>query len=471
MLTSRLALAYVSWLIVLAPLARPAGAAPKARKLNVLFIAVDDLRPRLGCYGDRMAKTPSIDSLAGRSVRFERAYCQFPLCNPSRSSFLSGRYPAATRVFDNDAWVRETVPDLVTLPGHFRAQGYFTAYTGKIFHGGLDDEKSWVEGGQPRTRLPEGAEERRRRKREDARSQGILYNYPWKAVEGDGEDQGDHRTATRAIALLEKHKNQPFFLAVGFSKPHTSYVAPKKYFALHDPVKMPLPIDFAPRPTVAPGAPAAALPVRNTDLFSSVDATPEKAREAIAAYFAATSFMDAQVGRVLDALTRLKLWSNTAVVLFGDHGYHLGEKGKWSKHSSLYEVAARVPLLVYAPGARGNGQASGRTVELVDLYPTLVALAGLPAPAGLHGQSLAPLLDDPKAPWDHPAYTVAGPLRGISVRTERHRFTEWSGENGGAELYDHEADPHELKNLARDPKHAATVAQMTKLLHTAPATR
>jgi arylsulfatase A-like enzyme len=453
--------------------AAPAATAPPAaRRPNVLFIAVDDLRPALGCYGNAVVKSPHIDALARSGVRFERAYCQFPLCNPSRASLLTGRYPAATRITDNTDHFRAHLPDAVTLPEHFRAHGYVTLRAGKILHGGLDDERSWVEGGEaPRPRAPTPAERAKSRQAE-AERQGYVLDRPWKAVDGEGEGLPDHKTASRAIELLEKHGDKPFFLAVGFVKPHTPFIAPKKYFALYDPKAIKLPVDFAPRPTVGAGVPAVALNAKNSDLFTGGegDTRPEHAREAIAAYYASVSFVDAQVGRVLAALDRLKLRDRTIVAFFGDHGFHLGEKGKWSKHGSLYEAGTRVPFIVAAPRAAGNGKTSGRTVELVDLYPTLVGLAGLPPVRGVHGQSLAPLLANPQAPWEHAAYSVAGAFKGRSVRTERHRYTEWGADGElGAELYDHATDPHELKNLASDPRHKATVDGLRKLLRQSPA--
>jgi arylsulfatase A-like enzyme len=455
-------------------LAAGAEAAPPERP-NVLLIAVDDLRPALGCYGDPIAKTPAIDRLAASGVRFDRAYAQFPGCNPSRSSLLTGRYPAATGVFDNDASFRERLPNATTLPEYFRSHGYATLHAGKIFHPGLDEAQAWGPPGAAPTRpsaaappvAPAAA-------RKPAPPPGVRRtperNHPWRAVPGEGDGLPDAITATRAIALLEKHRDRPFFLAVGFSRPHTPFVAPAKYFDQVPAARIPLPVDFAPRPTVRPGAPAAALSPRNHDLFETLDATPATAREAISAYHASVSFVDAQVMRLLAALDRLGLRDRTVVVFFGDHGFHLGEKGKWSKHESLYEVAARVPLLVSVPGAYVRGVTSGRTAELVDLFPTLTELAGLPAPPDLQGQSLAPLLRDPQAVWEFPAYSVTRSLRGRSVRTERWRYTEWSGDGGGAELYDHEADPHELENRAGDPAHAATVETLERLLRESPAT-
>jgi len=441
-----------------------ASAATAAPRYNVLLIAVDDLRPDLGCYGNPLVRSPNMDRLARRGVRFERAYCQYPLCNPSRTSLLTGRYPTTVRVLDNNRYFRDDFPDLLTLPQLFRQNGYVAARTGKIFHGVIDDAPSWDEGGEPvlRRQAP-SPEERARQARNSDR---------WEALPGEGEDQPDHRTAGRALELLEKYKDRPFFLGVGFVKPHSPLVAPKKYFDLYDPAGMPLPEDFAPRPTLPPGVPAAALPERNGDLFIGRDATPEAAREMIRAYYACVSFMDAQLGRVLDKLDSLGLAERTIIVLFGDHGYHLGEKGKWSKHNSLYEVAVRVPLILVAPGMARAGAVCPRTVELVDLYPTLAELCNLKPPSGLEGQSLAPLLRDPRELWDHPAYTVTlrGKIFGRTVRTERYRYTEWDPEGAQAELYDHRHDPLERRNLADAPSHASVRKQMRDLLRRMPPT-
>ncbi|MCI0455961.1 MAG: sulfatase [Gemmataceae bacterium] len=446
-------------LLLAAPAVRanPQGAGKPAKRPNVLFIAVDDLNTSVGCYGHPLVKTPNIDRLAKAGVRFDRAYCQFPLCNPSRSSLLTGRYPTTTRVVDNLLWVRDRMPDVVTLPEFFRLHGYVTLRVGKIFHGGLDDQKAWVEGGEPvKPRKPRTAEQAEQYRKQSDR---------WVAVEGKGEELPDYRTASKAIELLEKHRDGPFFLAVGFVKPHTPLIAPKRFFDHYDPAKLTLPADFAAVPTVGKGVPAEAL-TPNGDLFIKRQATKEEARRMTAAYYACVSFVDEQVGRVLEALDRLGLRENTILVFFSDHGFHLGEKGKWSKHGSLYEAGTRVPMIVAAPKAPANGKTSGRTVGLVDLYPTLADLARLPAPKGVEGQSLAPLLKDAQAAWDHPAFTVAtrGKRLGRSVRTERWRYTEWDTEGKKAELYDHKADPHELRNLAGEAAHADTVAALRRVL-------
>jgi arylsulfatase A-like enzyme len=240
---------------------------------------------------------------------------------------------------------------------------------------------------------------------------------------------------------------------------------------MYDVAKMPLPPDFAPAPKAPAGFPALSIPPRNSDLFIGREASPDAAREVIRAYYASTTFTDYNVGRVLDALERLKLRDKTIIVFWGDHGYHLGEKGKWSKHNSLYEVGARVPLMIAAPKAKGNGKTSRRVVQSLDLYPTLAELCGLPAPNDLAGHSLAPLLGNPNAKWDHPAYTVTRFQNklGRAVRTERWRYAEWpAGEDGGAMLFDRAKDPYELKNLAGDPAYAKTVEEMRKLLKRLP---
>ncbi|MDO8543357.1 MAG: sulfatase [Opitutaceae bacterium] len=431
-----------------------------ASRKNVLFLFSDDLRVELGCYGTPGIRTPNIDTLAARSVRFERAYAQYPLCNPSRSSLLTGRYPTVTGVLDNRQWWGHDHPDWKSLPRFFKDHGYASLRTGKIFHGGIDDTDAWTEGGEKRDFTGP--------RRDNAPGQVPGNSDRIVVLEGDGEEHGDYRVATRAIDYLTRYKGgkQPFFLACGFSKPHSPPTAPKKMFDLYDPAKVPLPRDFAPRPTVPAGFPKFSVPARNSDLFIGRDASEEEARLVKRAYWASVSFMDAQVGRVLTALDRLGLRENTVIVFWGDHGYHLGEKGKWSKHYSLLEVGTRVPLLISAPGVAGNSQPCPRIVETLDLYPTLADLCGLPVPAGLNGVSLAPLLRHPNANWDRPAYsvTVIQDKLGRAVRTDKWRYAEWDESREGAVLFDCAKDPDELTNLAADPKFAATVKEMRGLL-------
>ncbi len=423
--------------------------AQSRKPMNVLFLAVDDLNTHVGCYGAPV-RTPHIDALAAKGVRFDRAYCQYPLCNPSRSSLLSGLRPPRTGITTNNVWFRRRMADVVTLPQYFRQHGYWTAQSGKIFHGGLDDDKAWVQGG---TQLRENAPTK-------SLAERIPFADRWLALEGDGKDQTDFRNAERAIQMLENRpKDKPFFFAAGFAKPHVPFLAPKQYFDLYDPAKIQLPRDFA-------GMPSGTGPAYrdNFDLFIKREATPQLAREAIAGYYAATSFMDAELGRVIAAIDRMGLRENTVISFFGDHGFHLGEKGMWSKQT-LFEPGARVPMIVSAPGLSA-GKGCGRTTELIDLYPTLAELCGLPAPKGIQGKSLKPLLENPAASWDKPAYTYQqrGSISGASVRTERYRYTEWDGGKALAELYDYETDPLEQKNLASDRGMAAVVGRMRKLL-------
>jgi len=449
-------------------------------KFNVLFIIADDLRPELGAYGNKIIKTPNIDKLAARGTRFDRAYAQFPLCNPSRASLLCGRYPTQTGVMDNNTYFRVKHSEYVTLPQYFKEHGYATLRTGKIFHGGIDDEVSWTEGGEPvdpaitnrpPSRIATGAApsdqpeipaQGRRPNTNESASDRI------EVLDGDGESHGDYKVATRAIQYLDRYKDKPFFLAVGFVKPHSPPTAPKKFFDLYDPDKISLPSDFGPRPTAPPGFPEISISKRNTDLFIGRDASPEDAREMIRAYYASTSFMDAQVGRVIEALDRFGLRENTIVVFWGDHGYHLGEKGKWSKAYSLFDIALRVPLIVALP--RGKAQVSPRTVQLLDMYPTLAELCGLPSPRNIESHSFARLLKTPNAAWSYPAFSVTlfqGKL-GRSVRTERWHYVEWDEGKAGAMLCDTVTDPHELKNIVADPANAKTVQEMKLLLKQLP---
>ena len=455
-------------LLLLGLSALPSQAADKP---NVLFILVDDLRPELGCYGAPV-QSPAIDKLAAAGVRFDRAYCQYPLCNPSRASLMTGRLPTANGVLDNRTDFRKRHPDLVTLPQLFKNQGYVTVRNGKVYHGGIDDPAAWSEGaeadqrkaaqrpagpvavanpsGQPTT-VPTGNVTGQMK----ASDQRVI-------LAGDGEGHGDFQTADAAIAALERLKGQPFFLTCGFNKPHAQPAAPQRFYDLHPVEKITLPDDFGPFPKPPAGFPAAAIAASNTDLFWNREANAAEAKLMIQAYRASASWVDWNVGRVLAALDKNGLRENTIIVFWGDHGYHLGEMGKWSKHGSLFDIGTRVPLIIAAPGVKGNGKPCARIVQTLDIYPTLAALCGLKAPADLDGRDLRPLLDDPAAPWEHPAFTVAGKANNLhrAVRDERWRYIEWSGPDGGAALLDEKADPREHTNLINDPAHAETIARL-----------
>jgi uncharacterized sulfatase len=437
---------------------------PVARKPNVLFIMSDDLTCLLHCYGVKEMKTPNIDNLAKRGVLFERAYCQFPLCNPSRASIMTGRRPDTTKVFGNQLFFRKTLPNVVTLPEMFKKNGYFSARVGKIFHygvpsqigtSGMDDPQSWNEFVNPR-----GHDK-------DVEDKVINYipgkklgaSLCWYDDETNDLVETDGKVATEAIRLLEEHKDKPFFIAAGFYRPHVPEVAPNEYYNWYPLEKVTLPDE--PRKHLA-SVPMMAFNVRPTNY----GLPPEDLRRFKRGYMASVSFMDAQVGRLLDTLDRLNLADNTIVVFMSDHGWLLGQHGQWQK-MSLFEDCARVPMIFYVPNGKGNGRSSKRTVELIDVYPTLAELCGLEIPPGFEGKSFATLLEKPNAAWDKPALTQVsnGDRNGRSVRTERWRYTEWDGGKAGAELYDHRWDPHELKNLAKNPRYNRTIEELKKLLH------
>lgn len=431
---------------------------------NVLLIISDDLTCALGCYGNALARSPNVDALAARGVRFEHAYCQYPLCNPSRCSFMTGRRPDTTRVQDNGVNFRANLPDVITIPQHFQKAGYFAARVGKIYHygvpgqigtNGLDDGASWNQVVNPRGRDKD--EEADVINLTPARPLGSALG--WLQTEGTGEDHTDGKIADAAIKLLEDHKDGPFFIACGFFRPHVPCIASRNYFNL-------FPLDQIHIPHDTPETIAGIPPVALTCKPLNYGLDDEKLKVFTRAYMASTSLMDAQTGRVMAAMDRMHLTDKTVIVFISDHGWCLGEHGQWQKQL-LFEESARVPMIILDPDTKMIGKVSNRPVELVDLYPTLADLCGLPAPAGAEGRSLRPLLQDPTASWDAPAYTqvVHGKVNGRSVRTERWRYTEWNGGNAGAELYDHEADPKETRNLAKDEKHAATVAELQGLLH------
>jgi uncharacterized sulfatase len=404
-------------------------------------------------------------------MRFDRAYCQNPVCNPSRVSFLSGLRPDRTGVYTLVTHTREYLGDWVMLPEYFRKNGYFTAQIGKIYHtdDGFEDPRSW------------DVEIREFGKRPDS-SEIIKWDEPggagqhtndWSMLKTPDEKTPDGIVARRAVEIMKTaaKDERPFFLGVGFRRPHAPYAAPKKYFDLYQLESLTLP-DAGPEESVASLLPASVnYPPRSREL------TERERRELVAAYYACISFVDAQVKVVLDAVTELGLWDNTVIVLLGDHGYHLGEHGGLWHKMSLFEESARVPLVIYAPGMKAAGQRCERLVELIDLYPTLVSLSGLPYRSGLDGIDLRPVLDDPSRPTKDAAYTMTTrgdspaqdhskvmSYQGRSVRADRWRYTEWDGGKRGMELYDHENDPHEWRNLANVPEYAETVEQMKQLL-------
>lgn len=445
----------------------------QTKPLNVLLIMSDDLNTDLGCYGHPFVRSPNIDRLAGRGVRFDMAYCQYPVCNPSRASMLTGLYPQQTGSLSNTINFRDKQPDVVTLPQMFREHGYHVARVGKIFHygvpndigtDGMDDAASWDEVVNPRGRDKD---------EEDlivsiAPNRSLGGTLSWWAADGADTEQTDGLGTDAAIRLLRENKDRPFFLAVGFYRPHTPYVAPKKYFDLYpldkiEPHRCP--------PDDRDDIPKAAL----ADRQYQSEMTDDTKCRVVQAYHASTSFMDAQVGRVVDELDRLGLSDNTIIVFVSDHGYHLGHHGLWQK-KDLFEGGARVPMIVVDPRTRGKGRAAASPVEMLDIYPTLAEMCGLEPPAHLMGRSLVPVLRDTATSVRDSAYTVSHasvkqpqngpPILGYTVRTPRYRYTEWGDKaEHGIELYDYRTDPGEYTNLASDPAHLQTWTGLKRLLH------
>lgn len=457
------------------------------RSLNVLFFMSDDMRTELASYNSRFnLSSPNIDALGAHGVRFDRNYCQFPLCNPSRSSLFTGHIPRETNVLGNRTAVVKQHPEWITLPRLFREHGYTTLRAGKLFHAALDDPEAWTEFYGDVESLKPTAEGRRLNvpRAQIPMPSGLLPPLPQDnaqaahsdqilILDGNGEGSGDFMVADLAIQFLQRAAGdaKPFFIGCGFSKPHSPPTAPQRFFDMYDPAKIDLPPDFAAWPTVPPGFPRGAIRPRNADLFIGRGASEEEAKQVIRAYLASISWVDWNLGRVVTELERLKLRENTVIVFVVDHGYQLGEKGKWSKAGSLFEQGTRVPLIIDMPGAKGNGTACTRIVQSLDLYRTLAELAGLEAPAHVHGASLAPLLKDPRGmDWDQPAYSVWSEdgvtIHGTAVRTQQWRYAEF-GPNAvnGAMLFDTHADPLELTNLADNPRYGETRAQLSKLVN------
>ena len=469
----------------------------KSDRLNVLMIAVDDLRPELGCYGASYVHSPNIDKLARAGMVFSRAYCQQAVCSPSRTSLLTGLRPDTTKIYDLNTHFRKTIPNAVTLPEYFKQHGYHTQGLSKIYHGGMDDPQSWSvphwAPGAPIYSNPETVaqlQERRSQSQAEGKAgppkviekdpkTGIALkitrtpqiNGPsWEASDFSDSGLADGMTADRALEVLREIKDKPFFLAVGFLKPHLPFVAPKKYFDLYPLEKINLAGNPNPPEDVPPPAMHDSSELRSySDIPKKGPIPNDKARHLIRAYRAATSYTDAQIGRVLDELDRLGLRDKTIVVLWGDHGWHLGEHGLWCKHTN-FEEATRSLLIFSLPGQRTAGTTTAVLAEFVDIYPTLCELAGLPIPEGLEGTSLAPVLNAPDRPFKKAAFSQYPRLKlmGHSIRTDRYRYTEWAEpgqEPVGIELYDHQADPGENVNLAGKPEQKGVVKELAAKLH------
>ncbi len=452
--------------------------AADAKKLNVLFIAVDDLRPEAHASGSNVIKTPNLDRIAARGTTFERAYCQQAVCSPSRSSLMTGRHPDATRVWDLETHFRVALPDAVTVAQHFKNNGYFTQGMGKIFHGGYDDAPSWsVPWGTPKANTY--ASEAAQKQQADPANTNKKGKIKGPATEaGDVPDDFyvDGKVARLAASTLAelKKKDQPFFLAVGMARPHLPFVSPKKYWDLYDPKDI-----YVPAYQKLPEGTPEFVGHNNSELKSYSDVPdlgpidPAMAKHLRHGYYAAISYMDAQVGLVLDALEKEGLAKDTVIVLWGDHGWQLGEHGLWHKHTN-FEVAANAPLLISVPGQKAAGRKTTSLAEFIDIYPTLADVCGLPKPKDIEGVSLRPVLDDsaaqvrPVAMSQYPRTDAGKSLMGYSLRDARWRLTLWRERATNAihatELYDEVNDPHETVNLAGKPEHAEVVARLSKFL-------
>ncbi len=494
-----------------------------AEQPNILFIAVDDLRPELGCYGSPIAVTPNLDALAGEGLLFNRAYCQQAICRPSRASLMTGSRPETTGLFHNYVGLRELQPDILTMPQHFVANGYETVYSGKIFHKGDTDEGvSWSRlrvnsikglkkpGGT--FALPENqkiqADDRTKMiaKYGEAAKRGLASGPAYEKADVPDTRYVDGYNTQLAIATLKEcvaDQSKPFFLAMGYKLPHLNWCAPAKYWDMYDPAKIPMASESdAPEAGAAMGLHASFELRTRAGIPKSGPLGEELSRTLKHAYLASTSYVDAQIGLMVQALTDAGVRDNTIIVVWGDHGWHLGDMGVWGKATN-YEIATRVPLMIHAPAMKVKGVKTDALVELVDIFPTLCELTGIPIPEHLEGHSFAPLMEDPSLPWKKAAFsqypnpalrewaanplspamreTWFGPLiteveeriiaqqgdkwdrelfetflTGYTMRTDRHRLVLWrdrreaNSEAVYVELFDHENDPNETKNIASD---------------------
>lgn len=423
--------------------------AQKNEKYNVLFIAVDDMNDWIGPFGGYEGiKTPNIDKLAKKGVVFKRAYCSAPACNPSRASLLTGVRPSTSGVYHNNQPWRPVLKDAVTLPQYFTANGYEVKGAGKIFHNSFNDKASWpVYFDVPHSPEP------------PKKPVNGFANFDWSPVDVKDEDMGDFKVVNQGIDFFDKKHEKPFFLAIGLTRPHLPWYVPQKYYDQY-------PLSEIKRPKVTENdladVPAAGVKIAKPNGDHKFIKEHDQWEKAVQGYLASITFADGQIGRLLDALDKSQYAKNTIIVFFGDHGWHLGEKEHWRKFA-LWEEASRVPFIVYAPGISALNRVSDRTVNLMDIYPTLVDLCKLPAKKELEGNSIAALLKNPAAQWKHPSVTTHG-FGNHAVRSEKYRYIRYN--DGSEELYDHDVDPLEWKNLAKEPKYAAVKSELAKSLPT-----
>lgn len=532
-----LAIAILVTPIALALTGVSSASSPSLDRPHVLFIAVDDLRPEFGCYGADVVKSPNLDQLASEGLLFNRAYCQQAICSPSRASLMTGARPETIGVIENTAYFRELNPDIVTLPQQFHANGYETVYCGKIFHAGMTDDQhswsrtpAWKRCAVSRTNLPGGyarpenqtvwAENKKRILAQYGvdRSSGLIHGPAFEAADVEDHVYDDGFNTELAIATLHDHLESkpttPLFLALGFKKPHLDFNAPQKYWDLYDPADIELTSLAAPTDAAAMGLHASFELRTRHGIPKSGPINPDLARKLVHGYYACVSYVDAQIGKMIAALEDAGIRDNTIIVVWGDHGWHLGDMGIWGKATN-YEIATRVPLMIWTPDMAARGQTTDALVELVDIYPTLCELAGLDMPEHLEGHSFAALIDDPDQPWKQAAFsqfpcpalrewaanplsegmrqTFFGPLikqveanirsqqdsnwnrelfenhlMGYAMRTDRYRLVAWRDRRHPiakpmfTELYDHQADPNETKNIAAD--NPQTVEQLLRQL-------
>ena len=465
-------------------------ASMSARRKNILFIAVDDLRPELGCYGHYMVKSPNIDALAKSGVLFERTYCQQAVCAPTRASLLTGRRPDTTKVYDLKTHVRKALPDVVTLQQYFMNNGYFSEGMGKLFHVSLEDDKSYSiphkmakaeqYALEENNLLKKVGGKEKMKEKADGEEEARMRGPAAECADVPDETYEDGKLALMAIDSLrrlapkaksrDKENQQPFFLGVGFRKPHLPFCAPKKYWDIYDRAKIQMP--YPEKPKNAPE-----LAFTNWNELRSYSDIPDvglldepKTRELIHGYYACVSYMDAQVGKLLAELDRLDLRKDTIVIIWGDHGWKLGEYSQWSKHTN-FELDTHVPMIISDPDLP-KGIRTNSLTEFVDIYPTLVELCGLPKAEGMEGTSMVPLFNNPKMEWKKAAFSQyprgKNKIMGYSIRTDQYRYNEWinlkTGEIEAKELYDLKNDPLCKECIADKPENKELIKKLHDML-------